>query len=88
MCLVKIYTDTSLSALSSYSNLLYFHSESNQWVIWCSEITCQRIALIGSLVQLNGDPSGTIFIVPFCPGHASSCALIDIGPVVPVPKFS
>jgi hypothetical protein len=87
MCLVKIYNSSSLSKLSSYSNLVHFHAHSKQWVIWCSEIKCQRVALEGSLVEIYGESKTTIYVLPLCRGHANSPNLINIGTVVPIPKF-
>jgi len=62
----------------------HFNNFSTQWVIWCAETTCERIALNGALVQVYKSQNAEILVVPLCNFHAQSTNPIDIGEIEPI----
>lgn len=87
MSLVQVYNQDSVSQYlgNQHLRLHYFHANSSQWIIWCAEDSCERVALIGSLVYIIGDAGGRLFVVPLCKHHAKVNVVLDIGDVIPVP---
>ncbi len=57
---------------------------SDQWVIWCAEVHCSRVALGASLVKMIERGNDELYVVPLCKGHAASDDTISIGDVKPV----
>ena len=86
MCLVQISNTIELSEHSAGLFLAHFHAHSQQWVIWCSEVSCEKLALVGCLVHIYEDSTRGVYVVPLCYSHAISFEKIDIGSVIPVPK--
>ena len=86
MCLVQISNTIELSEHSAGLFLAHFHAHSSQWVIWCSEVSCEKLALVGCLVHIYEDSTRGVYVVPLCYSHAISFEKIDIGSVIPVPK--
>jgi len=86
MCLVQISNTIELPENSAGLFLAHFHAHSQQWVIWCSEVSCEKFALVGCLVHIYEDSTRRVYVVPPCYSHASSLEKIDIGSVIPVPK--
>jgi hypothetical protein len=86
MCLVQISNTIELPENSTGLFLAHFHAHSQQWVIWCSEVSCEKLALVGCLVHIYEDSTRGVYVVPLCYSHAISFEKIDIGSVIPVPK--
>lgn len=87
MGLVKLYKKEGLGTCKCGNWRIHFNNYFTQWIIWCSEITCERIAILGTPVQLLDKKSLEIFIVPLCNFHADSTKAIDIGNVKPINIF-
>jgi hypothetical protein len=62
----------------------HWHKHSDQWIIWCSEVHCKRLALVASLVKIIEKGNDELYVVPLCKGHAASDDTISIGDVKPV----
>ncbi len=84
MGLVKLYDGPAPFTCNCGNWREHFNKFSTQWVIWCAETTCERIALNGALVQVYKSRNAEIFVVPLCNFHTRTTKLIDIGEVDPV----
>lgn len=86
MCLLQISNTIELSEHSAGLFLAHFHAHSAQWVIWCSEVSCEKLSVVGCSVHICGDSKRMVYVVPLCRSHASTPGILDIGSVIPVPK--
>jgi hypothetical protein len=62
----------------------HWNRHSEQWVIWCAEVHCKRLALVASPVKILDNLDDNVYVVPLCKGHAVSNKAISIGSVKPV----
>lgn len=84
MAYVKVYTGMTPSICKCGNWLMHFHNHSNQWIIWCSEVSCERIAKVGSVVQLTNNNDESLYVIPLCNRHANSKYKLNIGEVKPI----
>ena len=84
MATVQNYNGLPLSPYPCENWMEYWHTHSDQWVIWCAEVHCKRVALIASLVKILDKDCDHVYVVPLCKGHAVSTNAISIGGVKPV----
>lgn len=88
MSTVIILNDKAIVNCKCGSLFRHFHLHSDQWIIWCAEKSCERVALVGKLVLINGEPKDKMFVVPFCFHHANSVGGLDIGDVKPISSLA
>jgi hypothetical protein len=86
MYFVQISNTIDLSEHSAGLFLTHFLAHSAQWVIWCSEVSCEKLSVVGCSVHICGDSKRMVYVVPLCRSHASTPWILDIGSVIPVPK--
>jgi hypothetical protein len=84
MTAVQHYKGLPLSPYPYDSWMEHWNMHSDQWVIWCAEVNCRRVALVGSLVKIIEKGNDHVYVVPLCKGHAVSDHAISIGEVRPV----
>ncbi|MFM1857101.1 MAG: hypothetical protein RLZ05_161 [Bacteroidota bacterium] len=84
MGLVKLYNGPKPSVCKCGNWRMHFNNNSTQWIIWCAEINCDRIAVNGSLVQLHEKGNAEIYVVPLCSFHAHETNVLDIGDTIPI----
>ena len=84
MATVQNYKGLPLSPYPYHSWMEHWNRHSDQWVIWCAEVHCERIALVASLVKILEKGNDNVYVVPLCKGHAVSDQIISIGEVKPV----
>lgn len=84
MSTVVILNNKAIINCNCGSLFRHFHLHSDQWIIWCAEKSCERVALVGKLVLINGRENDKMFVVPFCFHHATSVGNLDFGDVKPI----
>jgi hypothetical protein len=84
MAIIQVFKGLPLSPYPYESWMEHWHMKSDQWVIWCAEAHCKRVALVASLVKILEKGNDHVYVVPLCKGHAVSDHAISIGGVKPV----
>ncbi|HAL95526.1 MAG TPA: hypothetical protein DCP55_06245 [Chitinophagaceae bacterium] len=84
MGLVKLYNGPKPTVCKCGNWRMHFNNNSTQWIIWCAEVSCNRIAVNGSLVQLHEKGNAEIFVVPLCSFHEQETNVLDIGDAIPI----
>lgn len=88
MALVKIYKVKIHKTCKCGNWLKHWENFSNQWIIWCSEINCKRIANTGALVTNPIKEDFQIYTIPLCRKHSRSTKILDTGVAEPVNIFN
>jgi hypothetical protein len=84
MATIQNYKGLPLSPYPCESWMEFWNTHSDQWIIWCAEVHCRRVALVASLVKILEKENDHVYVVPLCKGHAVSTHAISIGRVKPV----
>ena len=84
MATIQNYRGLPLSPYPFESWMEHWEIKSDQWIIWCAEVHCKRVALVASLVKIIDKEDDQVYVVPLCKGHADSHHAISTGGVKPV----